>query len=219
MILAELITVARDRIDDKVVEYFVQDDELARLLSEAEREATIRARLIYDLFEIELAQGRGEFVLPEKVFAVDSVDFSRKGGWKNPVNLTGMDTVSEHGLNRGKREGTPHFAVHVPTARKVRLFPAASLPGQVHLAGYRLPRYDLEQDDDEPEIEAQHHENLVAWAAYRVLSQKDSELYDPGLAGEQLNEFERNFGRRETAQVMQRHAERRRVTTRYGGIR
>lgn len=219
MILSDLIAAFRFRIDDEVVPFHVSDERAAKFISEAEREAAVRARLIYGRSDIAVAAEQGKVSLSEKVFSVDSVQYSRAGGKACPVNLTGLDTIREYGLDRRRSPGTPHFAVHEPVRKRLALFPVPNLPGTVAVFYYRLPLYDLEEPDDEPEIPEPHHEGLVEWAAYRTYSSKDSELYDEARAQDALVKFTDIYGSRPEANVMRRHAERRRVTTRYGGIR
>lgn len=219
MNLADLIDAFRFRISDEVAPYFVSDDKVAAFLSEAEREAAVRARLLRSE-SAQLNAASDVVPLPDKVFEVISVRFGRDASRLRDVKLTGMDTIDDHGLrHRGGRTGTPRFAVHAPTARAVFLFPTPSQPGVAVVEWYRMPFYDMEEGDDEPEIAEEHHGGLVEWAAYRAYSSKDSELYDEARAQDALAKFTDIYGERPTARIMRRHAERRRVTTRYGGIR
>lgn len=219
MTLADLIDAFRFRIDDSVGAYFVSDEKAATFLSEAEREAAVRARLLRGESRTAMNALSEEIPLPAKVFEVISVRFGRDASRLRDVGLTGFDTVDDHGLrHRGGRAGIPRFAVHAPTANAVYLFPASNQSGVAVVEWYRMPLYDMEEGDDEPEIAEEHHGGLVEWAAYRAYSSKDSELYDEARAQDALTKFADLYGERPTARVMRRHAERRRVTTRYGGI-
>lgn len=219
MNLSDLIDAFRFRISDEVAPYFVSDEMAAKFLSEAEREAAVRARLLHGESRSEVLALAESVALQPKVFEVISVRFGRSDARLRDVCLTGLDTVDDHGLRLRKHPGVPRYAVHSPTTRVIALFPAASQPGVAYVEWYRLPFYDMEEGDDEPEIAEQHHAGLVEWAAYRAYSSKDTELYDEARAQDALAKFTELYGERPTARVMRRHAERRRVVTRYGGIR
>lgn len=207
----------REWLDDAVEPYLVTDEALARHLSEAEREAAVRARLIRDAVTVPAVAGTASYTLDSKVFWIDWASFAAIGNHHRQIQLTGIDFIQHEGLQH-RDAGRPRFAVHDQTRRQIALYPAPASGGTLALTVYRLPSFDLEDDDDEPEIHEVHHDGLPAWACWRVFSDKDTELYDEAKASTALSEFVARFGDRCSASAMQRHAERRRITTRYGGI-
>lgn len=224
MDLQALIDAFRQRADDAVQPYFVSDEDLAKFASEGEREACIRASLIFDdlspeLVEIPVLANTHTYELDPLILRVDTAEFARAdGGRQCTVHPTGMDHIREHPGWQGRVASQPRHVVHLDTPPSLRLWPTPSMPGTLHLGVYRLPMNDMEDGSDEPEIPIQHHEGLVLWMLYRVYSTKDSELYDADRATENLADFTERFGERPSAEVLRRHRERRRVTTPYGGL-
>ncbi len=224
MDLRGLIDVARQRIDDEVWPYHIDDPVLAGFASEGEREAAIRGRLIYDdttaaITSIAVVAGQHTYTLDPLIDAIDAVSFTRADSLRpRDLDLTGLDSLREDDAWQMRISSRPYKAVHLEPQSAIRIWPQPSQAGTLALAVYRAPLYDLEEDDDEPEIPARHHDGLVSWMLYRVYSSKDSELNDDARAGAALAEFTSRFGERNTADVMRRHRERRRVTTRYGGL-
>ena len=224
MTLQDLIDSFRQRADDAVAPYHVDDPVLAKFASEAEREACIRANLIRDTTTTDYAAmpvtaGTAIYELDPLVQAIDSASFQVTGTtrWEK-VTPTGMDRIEDNFDWQNKRASRPCSLVHLSPERSIRLWPTPSMDGTLQLAVYRLPLFDMEDGEDEPEIPIEHHDGLVSWMLYRAYSTKDSELEDPDRAQANLSEFTARFGPRDTADVLRRHRERRRYTTRYGGL-
>lgn len=217
MDLQALRARCRDWLDDAVEPYLVSDETLAKHLSEAEREASVRARLIRESLTIQTLPNIGVYTLDSKVFWVDWVSFAASGHHHRELELTGIDRIQHAGL-QFRAASRSKFAVHDQTRRTITMYPLPASAGTLELTVYRLPTFGMEEDDDEPEIHEVHHDGLPAWAVYRVSSDKDTELYDEAKASNALAEFVSRFGDRRTANAMQRHTERRRITTPYGGI-
>jgi len=224
MELQGLIDLCRQRADDAVAPYHVTDEALAGFASEAEREAATRARLIRDTTtpyytSYPILVDTQTYELDPIINAIDSAVFFPTGSARgSKVTLCGMDKIEDNcdWTNRTARE--PCSLVHLETPNSFYLWPRPSAAGTLQLAVYRNPILDLEDPDDEPEIPYTHHDGLVAWMLYRVYSTKDSELEDPSRASAAYTEFESRFGPRPTADVLRRHRERRRYTTKYGGL-
>lgn len=220
MDLSQLIAEYRRRADDRAEPPFVTDAELAPIASEAEREACIRARLLYDdsaaaVTQYAVTAGQAIVKLHSAVDVITAAEFLPGNGStrRHQLDLTGMDWVRENCDWATRTSTRPIVLVHLD-AGKVRIWPTPSVAGTLYLAVYRLPLNDLEDDGDEPEIPADQHMGLVDWMLYRVFSTTDSELENPKRAANALQEFELRFGPRQTADVRRRQRERRRVTTR-----
>ena len=223
MDLRGLIDTARQRLDDEVAPYHVEDQTLAKFATEAEQEAALRGRLIYDdstaITKITVVAGQHTYPLDSHINHIEAVSFTRIDSLRpRDLDLTGMDSIRQDCAWHTRSASRPRKAVHLEPQCSIRIWPTPSQAGTLDLAVYRAPMFDLEDDDDEPEIPQRHHDGLVSWILYRVYSSKDSELNDDARAGSALAEFTSRFGQRDTADVMRRHRERRRVTTRYGGI-
>lgn len=219
MDLSQLIAEYRRRADDRAEPPFVEDADLAPMASEAEREACLRARLLFDddsaaICQYAVAAGSAVVKLHSAVDVITAAEFLPSGSNnRRQLGLKGMDWVREQCDWSTRTSSRPGYLVHL-AGGKARLWPTPSVAGVLYLAVYRLPLNDIEDDGDEPEIEAVHHMGLVDWLLYRVFSTPDSELENPKRAANALQEFELRFGPRPSADVRRRQRERRRVTTR-----
>lgn len=188
--------------------------EIRRALSEAEREACLRADLIHDrttasIVRVPVSAGRSTALLHPSVYTVDVVERSSDG-----EEVAQVDEQTMRLMDAGwrSREGTQieHFIVQVlPNERiQLRLYPIPLVDDILELQVFRLPRNELEADDDEPEIAPRHHEHLVDWAVYRCFSRRDPDTYDPARAQDALASFTANFGERDTAAQMRDQRDR-----------
>lgn len=221
MILAALIALARERLDDELEPYLVSDASLAGWATEGEREACFRARLLFDdepsdVTRIALVSGRGIYPLDQRVLYVVSAQIKwAAGGSPCRLLLKGLDWIREQS-RWVDSYGTPQALADDGRAR-VHVWPRPILLGDLQLTVYRAPMRPLVEPDDAPEIAGQHHEGLVDWMMYRALQIKDREIEDLSRAALALRDFTDRFGERPSADVQRRHRERRRTTTRYGG--
>ena len=224
MELQDLIDAYRQRADDAVAPYHVTNGVLAKFASEAEREACIRAKLIYDnttpiYTTLAVLPGVSTYALDPLVQDIDHGSFRNVDSTRwHKVTLCGMTQIEDNCDWQNRRAPRPCSLVHLSPIRSVRLWPEPSMAGTLSLSVYRLPVFDMEEMDDEPEIPIEHHDGLVSWMLYRAYSSKDSEMEDPARAAAALNEFTARFGERATADVLRRHRERRPYTTGYGGL-
>lgn len=218
MELSELIVAYREDADDEHGFKLYPDAQLARWATEAEQEAALRARLLYDdssdLTTITTTADAGVVALDPAVFAIDRATFTPStGGRACALQLVGLDVIRDHYDWESRSATRPYYVAHYERS-SLRLWPTPAVIGTLQLGVYRLPRAPLEDMSDEPEIPPEHHRALVDWMLYRGFNKKDSEQYDPQRAAAALDRFEAAFGKRDTANVMRRHRERRSVTTR-----
>lgn len=217
MELAKLIAEARRRSDDVATPPFVSDDDYAPLATEAEAEACICSRLLFDdstaaFTQYAMTPGNGVVTLHDVVDVIAAAEFQPTVGRRSHVDLVGIDWI------RGQRDWStrtssrPSSLAHI-SERQARLWPTPSVAGTLYLSIYRLPSEPLEAMEQEPQIARSEHLGLVDWMLYRVWSNVDGELYDPQRAAAALAAFEARFGERPSADVRRRHRERRRYTT------
>lgn len=223
MEVSALLAEYRRRADDRAGKKHTSDEEAIRFAAEAEREAAIRARLLRDSetdgVAVYTASEGGSIVqLSKLVFLIDAATFQpASGGRARPLYLSGMDEIRTY-CDWETRSETFVQAIAQIDRYNVRLFPSARAGGTLRLSVYRLPLAPLEGIYDEPEIAEEHHDGLVDWMLYRTWSAKDSEQEDPRRAAQALADFTERFGERPTAGQMRMLQERRRTTTRYGGM-
>lgn len=214
---AELIRVFRQRADDATEPYLWQDTDLLLWASEAEREACLRARLIWDetsgFLTIPLVLGQAVYTIDPRIDHIQRVTLHlAAGGRPRDLCLTGIDHIEDAATDWHPREGRPEVAARAGDT--LRLWPAPASSGEIRIACYRLPLAPMAQDGDEPEIAQVHHESLIDWMLHRAYSTKDSDAEDLQRSAVALDRFRSNFGERNSANVMRKHRELRRVTTR-----
>lgn len=213
---AGLIHTFRQRADDAVEPYLWQDVDLFAWATEAEREACVRARLIWDaasgFLTFPLVPGQQAYAIDQRIDHIERVSVTLDaGGRPYDLCLTGIDGIQAR-PDWASRRGRPEMAARV--GNSLHLWPTPGRAGSLSIACYRHPLAAMEMDSDEPEIASEHHESLVDWMLYRAYSTKDSETEDPQRAELALARFTANFGERNSADVTRRHRELRRVTTR-----
>ena len=217
---AALLAEYRRRADDNSTPPHTSDEDALRFATEAEREACLRANLLYDTSTADVAvyaigADTAELSLSPLVYRIDAASFQPSTGRAIPLVVTGLDAIREN-CDWLTLAGTPRAIAHMER-NTARLYPIARYAGTLRLAVYRLPSNALESEFDEPEIGEEHHDGLIDWMLYRTWIAKDSEQEDPARAAQALADFTERFGERPSARVMRKHREKRRVTTRYGG--
>lgn len=212
MNLGDLITSHRVDSDDKISPYFTKQEDAIRFLNEAEEEAAVRARLLFD-------DTQTITVLPN----VSRYDFTglfeiTRATMYRRVS-TGPDVYATTGgiaLTAISRDAMDH---QYPCWREERKAPcfyirddvSITLPCIVdrayiiRLEGYRGQKKQMQDAADTPEINPQHHRFLVQWSLHRAYAKPDSEIFNPDKSQKALDEFEAYFGYRPT--VNERHRE------------
>lgn len=96
---------------------------------------------------------------------------------------------------------------------RVRVWPVPNEDVTLQLLVFRLPLQAI-TDDQELEIDEQHHEHLLHWVKHRAYSKQDAEAFDKTKAAD----FEQKFNAYcEMAKVEQRRARHKPRATEYGG--
>jgi len=215
MLAGDILALFRERADDEAAPYLYSDQSAYRWMSEGEREASLRARLLWDdsSFTIDVIANTAVYDLDPQVLLLDAARFTPTGYRVIDLALRGLDWVRAQCDWQTRTATRPWVIAHVPPMQ-VRLYPTPSVAGSLALSVYRLPLNDIEDQEDEPEIPAVHHDGLVDWMLYRAFNTKDTEAQDPQRAAEAYARFEQRFGPRPDADSLQRQQARRRITTR-----
>ncbi len=207
MNLAQLIDAYRVAADDRVTPGELFDDEqVARWLSEAQDEAALRRRLIYDattadVCVVNVSIGNSVFPKHPKVFEISWAAFVPTADPEHitPLHLMSREALTAEDPKWRTRLGEPRVLIHDDTTLQVCPKPIEA--GSLQLEVYRLPMDPLELDDDEPEIHEAHHMYLVDWALFRAFSVPDSEFIDAKRAVEAEARFTAYFGPRPDADL------------------
>ena len=198
MNLEQLTAQFRVDADDLTEPYFWNAEWIATWLTEAQAEAAIRGRLLYEaanpaVCQIAVAANAATHDLHKSLFELVHLRFQATGATTSSV----LSIKAREELDRirpGWRDetGTPRHAVQDDT--RITLVPRPELAGTLHVEGYRVPLKALENDTDKPELNEAHHRHLVHWALHRAFSKPDSETIDPTRAAAAEAAFTRYFG-------------------------
>jgi hypothetical protein len=217
----ELLAVWRRRSDDHTGQEQFDDADLLRYLTEAEREACLRAKLLFDessdFTQIEVVEGTATYTLDERIDRIDGASFTPgAGGRAYDLVPKGIDWIRDQ-CDWANRTGQPTHYCLIDRVLRVWPKPSSSGEGELQLRAYRFPLYPIDDLGASPEIPVEHHEGLLDWLDYRAHQTKDSEQGDESRSANGLAAFTDRFGERPDADTLRRHREQRRVTTRYGG--
>ena len=199
MNLEQLIQQFRVDADDTVTNPPLWADEwIAAWLTEAQAEAAIRGRLLYEaanaaVCQIAVAANTATHDLHKSLFELVHLRFQETGATTSSVvTIKAREELDR--IRPGWRDetGTPRHAVQDDT--RITLVPRPELAGTLHVEGYRVPLKALENDTDKPELNESHHRHLVHWALHRAFSKPDSETIDPQRAAAAEAAFTRYFG-------------------------
>ena len=178
--------------------YLFADEWVMDWLNDAQREAAVRGRLIYEasspaVCEVAVSVGVATYPLHASLYEIVEQSIKFAGDTRRyPLKL-----VSREDLNRLRPDwrddapGTPRYLIQDDT--RFTLSPAPDRAAAVLLEGYRLPK-EITQEADKPEINAAHHVHLVHWALHRAFSRPDADTLDPQRAEKAEKEFTRYFG-------------------------
>ena len=202
MTLEDLIHRFRiDATDTVPNPYLFADEWITEWLNEAEQEAAIRGRLIYEasdaaVCQIAVTAGTNTYPLHASLYELVAPRFQVTGETRSePLDLITREELTRTRPDwRNDEDDRPRFIIQDDT--RVTLWPVPNQDGKVLLEGYRLPLAQMSSDTDTPEINAAHHRHLVHWALHRAFSRPDSDTIDPTRAGLAEQAFTRYFGLR-----------------------
>lgn len=221
MTLAELRAYVRERIRDTLEPYFFSDSTLTGYLNEAEDEACVRAKLIYDtsktltLVADQAVYDLGASALSARFFLFDRFALSGPN-----YRILTTKVIAEMDNERPSWEdagsGIPEFVLMDQAPRKITLWPTPSsnVAGDtVRLRGFRYPLAAMSANDAEPEIDPQYHADLADWVMARCYSTHDFDAYNLALSKAHASDFDRAFGPRPDAALLSLMARRETMRT------
>lgn len=226
MDLSELIASYRDLSGDHGVPAFREDEQLAPLFAEAEREAAERAKLLPDkttpaVVEVDLVEDQYDYPLHASIFDVVGVYLSKSATDKyRPLDRVLEGTVSDiqrRGYAPGWARGFDIMGEPGQLVLRLDRAPAND-DGSLRLEVFRYPLVDLDiaEPDRGPEIARRHHRGLVHWVLKSVLETRDLEISSPDRAKFHEAEFIKLFGERHDANVMRQKRRHRAPRVRAG---
>lgn len=202
MNLGQLEADFRIRTQDSALPYLWPHTEVAEWFNEAEREACIRGRLIFDktsgFTTIAIAADSDTTIdLDPSIIEIQYARLITSGGVSTKISPS--DRTEQDRLDPDWRDNTdlPSAFIHDDKSIELNAIPEEAYT--LKLETYRLPTQDMSAEDDEPEISSVHHRHLVHWVLHRAYLKPDADGFDPGKAEKALAEFEAYFGPRPDA--------------------
>jgi hypothetical protein len=206
MTLRGLIARCRERSLDSASPPFWTDQQWTDALNEAQDEACIRSRLIYDdNILISAVAGEAHITLPARAFSVCRVTVN---GIKAEMSSSEyLDHVL--GLNWDRSTGTPEWCYRV--GNSLRLVPIPTSNADVVIEAFCTPSSQMrrgESNSDSPEIQERLHGKLVHWALHLFYSSQDADYANQNLADRHEAVFVSTFGPRPDEIEMRRTSSR-----------
>lgn len=206
MNLEQLIQQFRIDADDLQAPPFWESEWVAAWLTEAQAEAAIRGRLLFEaadpaICEIAVTAGVATYPLHKSLYELKHLRFKATGSTTSDrVHLKTSEELDHIRPDwRDRTDSRPRFAIQDDT--RITLVDRPSADGTLFVEGYRLPLKALANDNDKPEIHEAHHRHLVYWALHRAFSKPDSEAIDKDRAALAEDAFTDYFGPRPDADL------------------
>lgn len=203
MTLDELKGVFRSRVADTVKPYLWPDKEVDPWFAEAEAEAAIRSRLIFDTDEFDFAAGDSPRIdLPSALFDIQYAELRDASGNVFHVDSTSRGDQDKYNPKWRHNIERPTFYIHDDKALILNAVPDQAY--KLYIEFFRTPSNPMAADDDAPEIAEIHHLGLIDWVEFRAYSKPDSDAFNPGKAKEAEGRFIASFGKRPSADLRRR---------------
>jgi len=205
MTLKQLVERFREDASDLVEPYLFSQEFVEDALNEAQAEAAIRARLLFEcdsrtICEITLVPGKSVYPLHESLYEISRLERVEDGQPDAVLELKSQEWLDRKYPNwRNDHSHVLPYATQLDT--KLRLATPPKQAGLLRLEGYRLPLCLMRAERDTPEIHTAHHEQLVHWALHRAFSRPDADGFDPQRAASALGKFTDYFGLRPDANL------------------
>lgn len=185
------------------------DAELARFFGEAEEEAAIRKRLLYDdytlaIVRIDVLAGQSSYPIDPRFFEVSKARLlnASTGRFLEDLYITTRDALDHECRYWRDERRRPELFIQDDT--RIVLPGVVDRAYTLRIEGYRTPLVPITADSDVsivPEIAAIHHRFLVHWVLHRAYSKPDSETLNPQKSAIALAAFEQYFGLRPDADL------------------
>lgn len=241
---SDLMQAFRQRANDIVEPYLYEDDDLLRWASEAEREACIRADLIFDRTKptvclIPVVAGITSYQMNPLITKVAATRLDRalqypgwRCHWLNRVDQSNAwkrvrrcrDYGNDIGFTDDYGLGT-RLAMYSVDGNTLQIygtpddtFLISPFLSYLRLEVYRLPLEDMSGPEDEPEIPVMHQDGLVDWMLYRAFTGVSADEEQTRRGALAMQTFTQRYGDRPSANQMRMQAEGRSWRTPYGGL-
>lgn len=201
MQLKDLIRSARVSANDMQLIVFSDDVDLIRWANEAQAEAAIRGRLLFEginprMCEIAVDAGTQVYKLDPlwHQITLATLVLDSNTNCKKDLPLRTRDDITLEKPDWRTNTDREPFAL-VLDDKVATIAGLLTGPGTLYLEGYRLP-VQMESIDAVPEISEQHHVYLPHWMLHRMYEVPDSEIFNQDKSEKALTKFTAYFGPR-----------------------
>jgi hypothetical protein len=200
MKLSDLEASFRTDADDAVAPYLWSSEEVIGWINEAEEEACLRGKLIFEGSRPEITQiavtvaGGNTYKLHDALFEINYASLTDASGCTNELLIKSRDQLTRELPDWRTNTDVPKHLVHYD--KTVQLGAVVGAPYTLKVEGFRYPIKCMKAEQDVPEIGRTHHIHLVQWVLYRAYAKPDSETLNKDKSKEALQNFEDYFGPR-----------------------
>lgn len=194
---AAIIAQARIKVDDIADPPLVADAQYLIWVDEAVQEAARRSRAVIDgSLTVSVVAGTATYNLPSGIIFVRRAKLALESIPLNPESYLDLD---EEVSGWETETGTPLAFVTDRATGKLTLYPEPIVNDTLNLVCIVEPAA-ITLTTDTPQLPARFHHGLVDWLAYRYYEISDSDLENKEQALYHYALFEREFGKRSSAQ-------------------
>lgn len=200
MTVGELEALFRIQFDDSVKPYLISSDVFVEYLNEAQIEACIRSRLIFDrsspICNINVDNSHYSYLIDEQIYAIVDAFITDLSG--NVVRLDITDRIALDNRFQDWREsknGVPKYLIQYDD--HIELSPIPDNSYTLNIECQMLP--EKLSESGSPQIGIANHRNLLHWVYYRAYGVQDNDVTDSSKSFSALAMFEKVFGTYRTA--------------------
>jgi hypothetical protein len=208
MNVGQLEAEFRERADDLVEPYLWSPADFLRWLNQAQDEACIRQKLIFESVRPEICkiavseQGGSIYNISDRIAVIEYAYLVDASNCRHKLTLTDTDELDRVRPNWRECTDRPEFLIHRDNT--VQFGGLIRERYTLKLEVYRLPTNCLKEERDTPEINQVHHIHLIDWVLHKAYSKPDSETLNPGKSQKAEADFTDYFGVRPDANMRKR---------------
>ena len=239
--LEEMVTIFRQEVDDlpgdTVTDVNWKNDDTGLLWSNQEAVRYANRALneycvrnpIHDsntqqtITHIAYAADTQKGTLSDKILAIKRAKFVATASGDEQILLKRTHGWMDHFVpdwaleGNASTPGTPEFYIEDLDLRSIMLYPLPDVAGTVHLTVGRMPFKQMGwtlRHLDSPEIDEEHHFDLIDHMVYQAYQKRDAETENPELSAAALDRFTANVGVRPDARLLRVRREERNLSRR-----
>lgn len=216
---AQLLSVFRAEMHDKVAPYFWSNDELYAYMTQAEQLIAQRLMCLQDMASsatsYDVAEDEPDVVLHPSIYRIRGAWWI-ENGHQQKLQIDSVDAILAQGLHVYTQKGRPGILMTGAITNGVRLYPIPQTNGELRLAVFRTPLSALSPTASF-EIPYQYRAALLDWMKHRALLKDDTDTFSRQSAAECERAFEAHMENYTTAESMKRGGPQN-GTIAYGGL-